>query len=639
MWQAEGSNLFGSPKEKLTVSDVLGKWDPLEGQLSLDFAPGREFEVGEDIVFSFAVQNPDLAKYTPRTINVTVASPDIRIETSMDGTVLGSGSAPGFTVFEVQEASNVAGEFNENFVKLEANFPMLSLHSNTNPGLLLLGEMKGYGTPGGFMPIFGEEAFSVSKTAYANWSVTHPFKPSSLELKAGVMMGGCQSVGGVENCALKVPGVFDYSSLGTNSFSFIVQNTLLLNAGDSNPSIQYVSKEVTTQVVNTQSLPIGRAIEVPGLEHGRLTERTSIRRIENEIMLDIRFNVMLAATSMITMSGFRGSLTPSGPLPLTGLHGSKFTGSFDQSNGLIYLNVKADTDRIPAKTNIDIKFVLLNPQSQQSPPVFQIKAILIPPAKLRANRQVCAEKIIMYFGQTRQTALIPVSDTKLFEASTALSFSTKIIRESTKVNWGINTISIELIAPAPLPIDTVITLTGLATPIPSKVRFPLQGPSKYDFYFADTTCPMINGVQSQCFSTAVWSSGPRELTIKLVNELPLGHAIKLSFKFRNVGCVGGCPGENIIISALVPSTASFLVFESQPMDGLVMGAGVQDLAWIKKSVTQDHLVRSAPNKIRFSFRPNTPLYEGSQIVIQGIVGSLTTTCKQCPPLYPQRAGM
>jgi len=112
MWQAEGSNLFGSPKEKLTVSDVLGKWDPLEGQLSLDFAPGREFEVGEDIVFSFAVQNPDLAMYTPRTINVTVASPDIRIETSMDGTVLGSGSAPGFTVFEVQEASNVAGEFN-----------------------------------------------------------------------------------------------------------------------------------------------------------------------------------------------------------------------------------------------------------------------------------------------------------------------------------------------------------------------------------------------------------------------------------------------------------------------------------------------------------------------------------------------
>jgi len=629
MWQAEGSNLFGTPSEELSFPGVTGIWDPVEGYLKLNFAPGREFKVGADIVFSFAIQNPDFLQYAPRKINVTITSPDVEIETSMDGTVLGSGSAPGFSVFEVEEASTVAGEYNENFVELQANFPMMSLDQNA--GKLLLGGMKGYATPAGFMPIFGQQAFSVSKTAYANWSLPHPFQPATLELKAGVMMGGCQSVGGIDNCALKVPGVFDYTSLGTNSFSFIVQNTLLINAGDNTPSIRYISQEVTTSNVQTLSFAIGRATEGPGLEHARLLELTAIQRVQNEILLDVRFNVMLPAKSMITISGFRGSSTPSGSLSLTGLHGSLFTGTFDAPNGLIYLNVIPDSARIPAKTNVDIKFVLLNPQSRQSPPVFQIKAVFVPPAKQLANRQACAAKTIMYFGTSRQMPLVRVPDARLFEGGFALSFSTKIIRESTKVNWGINTLSIELVAPVLLPVGTVITMSDLATPISSKAALPLEGPSKDDFYFADKSCEVIGNVLSKCLSSAEWSSGTRELAITIANEVPAGRAVKLNVKFRNVGCTGGCPGKTIMISALGPPTAGFLVFKSQPMDGSVMGAGVQYLSWIKKSVTQDHLVRSAPNKIRFSFRPNTPLYEGSQIVIEGIVGSLSTTCRPCRP--------
>lgn len=153
------------------------------------------------------------------------------------------------------------------------------------------------------------------------------------------------------------------------------------------------------------------------------------------------------------------------------------------------------------------------------------------------------------------------------------------------------------------------------------------------FYYAGSTCPLQNGVATACTSTGEWDSGRKtlELTVKrLVTE---GEHVEVSFEFRNVGCDAdfGCEGRTIVIQAEGPPSQDFLIFEPEPMDGRVMGAGVRFVSWIRKTVEQDHMVKSAPNKLTFTFRPNVPLYEGTKIVFEGIVGSRTTTCKTCRP--------
>ena len=185
-----------------------------------------ELWAGEDIVFSFTVKNPNVVTYRPRRANVTITTPDFRVETMLDGLVLGSAAVPGFSLFTVSETSKVAGEFNEIFIAIESNFPMVSLQRD--PAQLLVQGMKGFNTPGGFMPIFGSQAFSVAKTGYGNWTTTTTSEPAELQITSGVMMGGCQTVGGVDSCALKVPGVFDYTALSIQRFSFIIQNIIYI---------------------------------------------------------------------------------------------------------------------------------------------------------------------------------------------------------------------------------------------------------------------------------------------------------------------------------------------------------------------------------------------------------------------------
>jgi len=239
----------------------------------------------------------------------------------------------------VSETSSVAGEYNEMFVDIQSNFPMVSLSAGAG-GFLLMTGFRGYRTPGGHMPIFGQHAFQIAKTGYANWTKNNPSDPNSpavLEMKAGVMMGGCSSVGGEDNCALKVPGVFDYVGLGTQRFSFVLQNTLLLDAGENTISVQYTSEEVTTDTVPMISPPIGRSLETPLLEYAQLTESVALMKVRNVITISLRFNVMLSASSVITISGFRGSPTPSGSLALSGLQGALFSAEFDRVGGVVYL--------------------------------------------------------------------------------------------------------------------------------------------------------------------------------------------------------------------------------------------------------------------------------------------------------------
>ena len=628
LWQPEGSNLFGTPNNRLANSEVQGSWDPTKGDLHLNFVQGREIRAGEDIVFSFTVKNPNVVTYRPRRANVTITTPDFRVETMLDGLVLGSAAAPGFSLFTVSETSKVAGEFNEIFIAIESNFPMVSLQRD--PAQLLVQGMKGFNTPGGFMPIFGSQAFSVAKTGYGNWTTTTTSEPAELQITSGVMMGGCQTVGGVDSCALKVPGVFDYTALSIQRFSFIIQNTMLMNAGDNALTIQYIG-EFQTPRVQSLSDPIGRALEVASIEHVQLTESSAIQRVGNEITLRIRFNVLLAPTSSITLTGFKGSLTTSGSLALSGQHGQLFVGQFNGPNGIVLLTLKEGSNVIPAKTDLEIKFVLLNPISQQDPAFFTVEATLISPQTRLPDRSACAAGSIWYFGPTRRVPSTLIRGTTLFEAGEPLSFTTKNIRESTMVNWAVNNISVALVSPVRLPVDTVITLSGLATPIPSRSSFPIKGPARDAFYFVDPTCPLQGDIQIACISTVEWDSGRRELQLKLTREVPAGQSIEISFLFRNRGCRHDCAGFSIIISATGPLAASHLVFEPERMDGAVMGAGVEYLSWIKKTVTQDHMVRSAPNKLKFSFRPNAPLYEGTKIVIEGILGSETTTCRACRP--------
>lgn len=183
-------------------------------------------------------------------------------------------------------------------------------------------------------------------------------------------------------------------------------------------------------------------------------------------------------------------------------------------------------------------------------------------------------------------------------------------------------------------MDTVITLAGLDTPIPSKSRLPLLGPSRDAFYYVGETCPLSsNGAATSCVSTGEWDSGTKKLELTVKRLIAKGEHLELSFDFRNVGCDAdfGCAGRTIMISATGPPSENFLIFEPEPMDGQVMGAGVRFISWVRKTVEQTHMVKSAPNKLTFTFRPNTPLYEGTKIILEGIVGSRTTTCKQCRP--------
>ena len=625
LWTPEDKRFFGPLTSQASL--VKGSWSPTTGLLSLDVAPGIEIQVGDDIVFSFAVQNPDFIAHSPRVANVTVTTQDFHTTTFADGLVLGAAAAPGFSVFEVSETSTVAGEFNEIFIAVESNFPMMTLQRN--PGQLILRGMKGFSTPGGYMPIFGSQAFGIAKTGYGNWSIAKLNEPAEFQLTSGVMMCGCSTVGGEESCALKVPGVFDYTALGTQRFSYILQNTLLLNAGDNPLRIQYISDEIKSPDVASVSPPIGRALEPAKVEHVQLTESSVIRRVENEITLRIRFNVLLAPTSSMTLKGFKGSLTTSGTLALAGPDGPLFAAQFDGQNGAIVFELSANSDKIPAQTDIEIKFMLLNPVNKQDAPFFTVEARLIPPRTQLPDRSTCAARTIWYFGDEMRVPSTLIRGTKLFQAGEPLAFITKSIRESTMVNWAVNNISVVLESPARLPVDTVITLSGLVTPIPSKESLPIMGPTRDAFYFAGKKCE--KGIQIKCTSTAAWDSGTRELQLRLTRDILPGQRIEISFLFRNRGCNRDCGGFLITISATGPSAASYVVFEPRHMDGAVMGAGVEHLSWIRKTVTQEHLVKSAPNRVKFSFRPNAPLYAGTEIAIEGIIGSQSTTCRSCRP--------
>ena len=671
LWQH--SNLFRLSENSL----VKGQWN--YGLLVLDLAAGQDLEAGSDIVFSFAVQNSavaqDVGGVAGRIINVTLKTSDLQITEEMDGRILGSGGKPIFSLFQVKESSTVTGEFTEIFVSVQSNFPMVSLGFETQSVLKLSG-FQGYRTPWGFMPIFGKDAFRVSKSGFANWTVDEETGSATLLLKGGVMIGGCGSVGGPDKCALKVPGILDETSLATSQFSFILQNSNTLSGGGSIPRLEYSSSEVNAVWLGGGSV-IGVTRKRPEFVYRQLTETNIFQRCQNVISLEVELNTMLTANSKLNVSGFKASLSDSGEILLGGPNGSLFTGTFDNPAGTLILQVKREipesvsrteipgigqmsniANKIPANARLNVTFTLLNPMQRQDSQKFSIGATLESPSTNIPGRPKCKESTILVFGSRLDVPAIPMDEANVFQAQESLRFTTKLIGESTKVNWGINTIKITLISPSILPPETLVTLTGFETPIPNvgkassigdsaTVGFPLAGPAT-DFFMMEKTfskqCPDAElaacnddnpDTACNCVPSAVWESGGKRLTLTVKRAIPAQKSVELAFKFRNMGCSGVCPGKTITIAASGKSGDSgwerFVVFAEQPMEGRVMGAGVQYVSWIKKTVKQDHTVPSASNRLTFSFRPNTPLYPGTTIIIDGIVGSPSDDCKKCVP--------
>ena len=299
------------------------------------------------------------------------------------------------------------------------------------------------------------------------------------------MIGGCGSVGGPDKCALKVPGILDETSLATSQFSFILQNSNTLSGGGSIPRLEYSSSEVNAVWLGGGSV-IGVTRKRPEFVYRQLTETNIFQRCQNVISLEVELNTMLTANSKLNVSGFKASLSDSGEILLGGPNGSLFTGTFDNPAGTLILQVKREipesvsrteipgigqmsniANKIPANARLNVTFTLLNPMQRQDSQKFSIGATLESPSTNIPGRPKCKESTILVFGSRLDVPAIPMDEANVFQAQESLRFTTKLIGESTKVNWGINTIKITLISPSILPPETLVTLTGFETPIPN----------------------------------------------------------------------------------------------------------------------------------------------------------------------------
>jgi len=414
--------------------------------------------------------------------------------------------------------------------------------------------------------------------------------------------------------------------------TFWLTNRISTSVGQSLPSITaasgFTKGDVTGfDVRQIGGVPLNRATRAPRFESASITQDSLIQGSSVNLTLSFKVSVNLpgfAATqysSTILLSGLINTVTPdNAALPIYGANAALFAGSngrWNQKAGSLLLTV-AEGNFVVADYNVQISILLRNSMQTQPAAAPRISAHL---------RYPPAEQVSIVSVAPLQLPEMLVAGSGILTASTRSTMSKKIIHEATQVNHAINTITITLQANIPLPIGAVITLIGFltVTDFPTQV-IPLKGPSAALFEAADPA-PRIPSAAD--FNKHVLSE-ITTIRLTLRSAVEASRDLVIAFVLQNRMCNGLCPGLAISVSAggaAVPHIRIPLVTMDSAASG-VLGAGAS-LSWITKNVWEATNVPSASNSIIIQFHVNAPLYEGTQILVSGLVSTVYETCLDC----------
>lgn len=489
----------GQPATDLTDSGGMrGSWENDASTCGLDCGrlvvevtrPGDRFPAGRELIFGFVLVNSGVATtaVTPQ-VAVNDGGSIVIPKEDMDGSVLGAGSNPVIVAADMLASTEVTGDYVNLTLIIRPNSPLVSIGS---PGVLItVSGLANFEEPTGWVSISGSNAHQVSKGAVGYWDKTL----GTLVLSGGSLLGGCDTIiAGPSGCALpsKPPYNVDTQHLSSVSFSFSLKRPLKMDAAPVLPSI---SAAAASTIMPARKVS-GNALDMVGsgpasIQSASIVQMSATRGAMNLLVVTLMANLRMYPTSKITVSGLKGSPTPDGTLVVSS-EGDKFSTSamWNQSTGSVVATVGAT---IPSFTNTSFSFQIVNPLAKQAPPPLSIKLTVFGPGQNGATSAVALETEAYALRGGPGGVGVPGM---ILAAEVGASFAVRSIGESTRVDHAINTLTATLHANVPLPIGSLITLSGLKS-ASSSGDIPLYNTHSSYFangkgtFSADTVFPKI----------------------------------------------------------------------------------------------------------------------------------------------------
>jgi hypothetical protein len=372
--------------------------------------------------------------------------------------------------------------------------------------------------------------------------------------------------------------------------------------------------------------PLGRATQIPRVTASSLTQSTDIQLAQNNLTLSLSLSINLPGaagySSSITVTGLVGILTPDNDaLPLYGDDAALFAGKsalWRRAEGSLSL-VVASRSALVAGHNVQISIIIMNPMNPQpavSPKVraevrYSPNLWVTTPAELPDAAPIPMSPLLL--------PEIPVSCRNLLASGTESTFTTKTVHESTQVNQASNRISVTLICNIALPAGVIFYFDGFVSSTEyNSGEMPISG-----------TSAAILGNMAEFKRSLI--TDKLSLTVVLTALVKPGEIISFCFVFQNPNCFGKCPGVPVTVLAKGGAGHPYIDIPTAVMHSQtngVLGAGAV-LSWTVKNIWETTNMRQAPNTVIINLQLNAPLYEGTQIVIKGLVSKVYETCLSC----------
>ena len=471
------------------------------------------------------------------------------------------------------------------------------------------------GTRTGYIQLLGEHAYMFGKSAVAKWDRER----SELVFEGVSLPANCLHLS--DSCWLPEQW----------SVRFWLQNRASSATGQALPCI-----EATSGIDGADKLgfglraiggrPLGRATQVPKVTAASLTQNTDIQLAQNNLTLSLSFSINLPGaagySSSITVTGLVGILTPDNDaLPLYGDDAALFAGKsalWRRAEGSLSLVVAARSALVAGNT-VQISIVIMNPMKLQSAVSPKVRAEVRYSPNLWATSLAELPDAAPIAISPLLLPEIPISCRNLLASGTESTFTTKTVHESTQVNQASNTISVTLVCNIALPAGVILDFDGFvsSTEYNSGVM-PISG-----------TGAAILGNMAAFKRSRITD----KLSVKVVltTLVEPGEIISFYFVFQNPNCFGKCPGVPVTVGAKGGAGHPFIDIPTAVMHSQtkgVLGAGAV-LSWTVKNIWETTNVRQEPNTMIINLQTNAPLYEGTQIVIKGLVSKVYETCFSC----------
>ena len=333
----------------------------------------------------------------------------------------------------------------------------------------------------------------------------------------------------------------------------------------------------------------------------------------------LRSTFSLQHTSMVTISGLLGSLTPSTmTLDIVGNDAHYFGGTalWDATLGHVVLRLAAG-QKIERNSLVSVSFALANG------------------AKINNGQHIYVSGILGLFevdgrviGVPKPIQSLRAAGGPILRTTLSAEWYIKAIGQDNEVNAAVNRIEITLAANIPLGEGFKITIAPLLSETPY------------------TTIPLLGESTSHLASSAAYDAATGSLVITVVREIKADSQVVVSVRLRNRWCGMGCQTpSSLTVAGSGEALEPFLLIRPSPISNpfkVLRGGDI--LRWRSKNVRQSTAVMGALNLLTFSLRPSAPIFAPSTITIKGLRGTQARTCHPCalpsdPNIQDKLAGL